>query len=201
MKDFTEVLADLTNLKGKELHSISGQAAPFFIEEIDEENGRIVLSVQGKRKSRPLQELQNIWSEMMKRPAVHVESFLSGSVVEWLNVDGKKNIAIVDNDTHEYGTIQKMDDEQEEIVVEREKLYDPATSAQGVELNEYQKAAAAIYEYVFATGYKLEASEDTIQGLYSDFNAKFSPEALSRIPDAELLTSLFYSSESTNVFW
>lgn len=213
MKDFTEVLADLTNLKGKELHSISGQAAPFFIEEIDEENGRIVLSVQGKRKSRPLQELQNIWSEMMKRPAVHVESFLSGSgssrnqpetilanlpYVEWLNVDGKKNIAIVDNDTHEYGTIKKMAAEQEEIVVEREKLYDPATSAQGVELNEYQKAAAAIYEYVFAAGYKLEASEDTIQSLYSDFNAKFSPEALSRIPDADLLTSLFYSSESTN---
>lgn len=213
MKEFTEVLADLTNLKGKELHSISGQATPFFIEEIDEENGRIILSVQGKRKSRPLQELQNIWSEMMKRPAVHVESFLSGSgssrnqpetilanlpYVEWLNVDGKKNIAIVDNDTHKYGTIQKMAAEQEEIVVERAKSYDPATGAQDAELNEYQKAAAVIHEYVFATGYELEASEDTLQGLYNNFNAKFSPEALSRIPDAELLTSLFYTSESTN---
>lgn len=213
MKDFTEVLADLTNLKGKELHSISGQATPFFIEEIDEDNGRIILSVQGKRKSRPLQELQNIWSEMIKRPAVHVESFLSGSgssrnqpetilanlpYVEWLNVDGKKNIAIVDNDTHEYGTIQKMNDEQEEIVVERVKSYAPATDTQDTELNEYQKAAAAIHEFVFSTGYKLEVSEETLQGLYNDFNAKFSPEALSRIPDAELLTSLFYTSESTN---
>ena len=29
MKSFTDVLADLENLRGKELRSISGQAAPF----------------------------------------------------------------------------------------------------------------------------------------------------------------------------
>ena len=213
MKNFTEVLADLTQLKGKELHSISGQATPFVIEEIDEESGRIVLVVQEKRKSRPLQELQDIWSVMMKKPAIHVDSFLSGSgssrnqpetilanlpYVEWLNVDGKKHIAIVENDTHMYGTIQKMAPEQEKIIAEKVKSYEPTASIQDTEVNEYQEAAAIIHEHTFTTGYDLDVSEDVLQGLYRDFNTKFSPEALSRIPDAELLTSLFYTSESTN---
>lgn len=213
MKDFDELLADLENLKGKELHSISGQATPFFIEEINEESGRIILSVQGKRRSRPLQELLSIWNEMLKRPAVHVESFLSGSgssrnqpetilanlpYVEWLNIDGKKNIAIVDVDTHEYGSIQKMDPEREEAVANRAKSYGPTTDTQEIELDEYQRAAAEIHEYVLSNGYELEASEDDLRGLYESFNAKFSPDALSHIPDSELLTSLFYSSESTN---
>lgn len=213
MKNFTEVLADLENLRGKELHSISGQAAPFVIEDIDSENGRINLSVQGKHKSRPLQELQNIWAELMKRPAVHVESFLSGSgssrnqpetilanlpYVEWLNVDGKKNIAVVDAEAHEYGTLQKMSPEQEEIVADRAKHYDPANEEQDVALDAYKEAALVIKDYVLTSGFNLDAPQDALESIYDSFNEKFSPEALSHIPDSELLTSLFYSSESTN---
>ena len=78
------------------------------------------------------------------------------------------------------------------------KVLNPPTDVQDAKLNEYQKAATIVNEYVCTTGYKLDASEDTLQRLYNDFNTKFSPEVLSRIPDAELLTSLFYSSESTN---
>lgn len=213
MKNFTEVLADLENLRGKELRSISGQAAPFIIKDIDAENGRINLTVQGKHKSRPLQELQNIWGELMKRPAVHVESFLSGSgssrnqpetilanlpYVEWLNVDGKKNIAIVDTETHEYGTLQKMSAEQEEIVADRAKHYDPANEEQENSLDLYEKAALVIKDHVLTTGFSLDASEEVLKSAYDSFTEKFSPDALLRISDSDLLTKMFYSSESTN---
>ena len=213
MKNFSDVLADLENLRGKELRSISGQAAPFIIEDIDSENGRINLSVQGKHKSRPLQELQNIWAELMKRPAVHVESFLSGSgssrnqpetilanlpYVEWLNVDGKKNIAVVDTETHEYGTLQKMSPEQEEAVADKAKHYDPANEEQNAALDEYKEAALVIKDYVLTTGFDLDAPQEALESIYDSFNEKFSPEALSHIPDSELLTAMFYSSESTN---
>ena len=62
----------------------------------------------------------------------------------------------------------------------------------------YHMAAKRIHDYVLSNGFTIEASEDDLHGIYDGFNAKFSPEALSRIPDVELLTALFYSSESTN---
>ncbi|HRV73276.1 MAG TPA: AAA family ATPase [Eubacteriales bacterium] len=66
------------------------------------------------------------------------------------------------------------------------------------ESDPYRLAAKRIHEYVLSNGFTLEVSEDELHELYGSFNAKFSPDALSRIPDAELLTALFYSSESTN---
>ena len=54
MKSFQEMLVDLEELRGMPLSSISGQATPFQIEEIDRENDRILLNVNGTSKSRPL---------------------------------------------------------------------------------------------------------------------------------------------------
>lgn len=127
MKSFQEMLVDLEELRGMPLSSISGQATPFRIEEIDRENDRILLNVNGTSKSRPLEELRKIWEVMCSLPAAHVDSVLGGSgssrsqpetilanlpYVEWLTVVGKKNIAYVGEDTHEKGTLRKMDDDK-----------------------------------------------------------------------------------------
>ncbi|MBQ9308540.1 MAG: AAA family ATPase [Clostridia bacterium] len=127
MKTFDNVLQDLNdNLIGKELPSISGKARPFSISELDFNERRYFINMGGKLKSRPFDELERIWQEMTSKPAVHVESFLGGSgssrnqpetilanlpYVEWLVVDGKKNIAYIDEDNHEYGTIKQMDED------------------------------------------------------------------------------------------
>lgn len=127
MKSFEEMLNDLEELKGMPLHSISGQATPFKIEEIDREDDRILLDVNGVSKSRPLDELRRIWDVMCSLPAAHVDSVLGGSgssrsqpesilanlpYVEWLTVNGRKNIAYIGDDTHAKGTLQKMNDDR-----------------------------------------------------------------------------------------
>jgi 5-methylcytosine-specific restriction endonuclease McrBC GTP-binding regulatory subunit McrB len=123
MKTFAEVISDLPNLFGLPLQSISGRATPFSVTEVDVYNDRLLLDVGGSTKTRPLDELQNIWTEMLLRPAVHVDSFLGGSgssrnqpetilanlpYVEHLMIDNKKHVAFVGKNTHEYGTIHPM---------------------------------------------------------------------------------------------
>lgn len=127
MKSFLEMRADLENLQGLTLNSISGQATAFTIIQIDDENDRLVLDVAGTPKSRPLDELRRIWAVMCEKPAVHVDSVLGGSgsarsqpetilanlpYVEWLQIEGKKNIAYIGDETHEYGTLRRMDEER-----------------------------------------------------------------------------------------
>ena len=129
MKSFIEMLSDLETLKGLPLSSISGQAVPFSIEEIDRESGRIVLNVNGGKKSRPLEELRKIWEVMCSQPAAHVDSVLSGSgssrnqpetilanlpYVEWVLIGGKKNIAYVGESTHQKGSLKQMPSERAE---------------------------------------------------------------------------------------
>lgn len=127
MKTYLEMLDDLLNLVGLPLESISGQATPFSISEIDRTNDRILLDINGHIKSRPLEELRKIWEVMCEKPCAHVDSVLGGSgssrsqpetilanlpYVEWLLVDGKKNIAYVGENTHSPGTLKRMDDER-----------------------------------------------------------------------------------------
>ena len=126
MKTFLEMLSDLEALIDTPLYSISGQATPFKITKIDLEGDRILLDVNGTSKSRPLEELRKIWEAMCELPCVHVDSVLGGSgssrsqpetilgnlpYVEWLNVSGKKNIAYIGENSHNSGTLKKMDDD------------------------------------------------------------------------------------------
>lgn len=125
MKKVEEVIRDIAeHLKGIPLNSISGRAAPFSVYEVDftKRNYLIQLS-EGTIKSRPLDEIERIWKEMLIKAAVHVESLLGGSgssrnqpetilanlpYVEWLPFNGKKHIAYVRENTHEYGTLKQM---------------------------------------------------------------------------------------------
>ena len=127
MKTFEDVIRDIDeHLKGLPLSSISGRAAPFSVYDLDFEKRSYYLELSGgKLKSRPFDEIERIWQEMTSKPAVHVESFLGGSgssrnqpetvlanlpYVEWLTIGGKKHIAYIDEETHEYGTLKQMDD-------------------------------------------------------------------------------------------
>jgi hypothetical protein len=125
MKTFQEVLVDIQqNLIGVELHSISGSAAPFRIEEVDYANNYVLLDVQSSRKTWSFERLQKVWDEMCLRPAANVEVVFGGSgssrnqvetifaslsYVEWLYVNNKKCIAYVGEETHPYGELKQMD--------------------------------------------------------------------------------------------
>ena len=108
-KTLLDVLKDIeTELIGKTLHGISGNASVFSVTEVDYENNNVVLDVQGKRKTWTFERLEKVWNEMYFRPAANVEVVFGGSgssrnqvetifaslaYVLWLNVNAKKCIA------------------------------------------------------------------------------------------------------------
>lgn len=122
--NFSDVRADIHKLVGLDLDSIR-PGAKITIVDVDDDKGSLVLrTASGQMRSRPIEELQRIWDEMMIAPAVHVEGVLHGSgtsrnqpetilanlpYVEWLKVDNKKHIAYVGKNTHAYGTLKQMD--------------------------------------------------------------------------------------------
>ena len=121
---FYDVIEDIKKLIGLDLQSIR-PGANIRIIEVDEERSCLILQTSvGATRSRPLGELQLIWNEMNRLPAVHVDEVLHGSgtsrnqpetifanlpYVEWLKLDNKKHIAFVGKNTHPYGTLKQMD--------------------------------------------------------------------------------------------
>ena len=121
---FNDVITDIKKLIGLDLQSIRPGANIRLIE-VDEERSCLILQTSvGVTRSRPLGELQLIWNEMNRLPAVHVDEVLHGSgtsrnqpetilanlpYVEWLKLDNKKHIAFVGKNTHPYGTLKQMD--------------------------------------------------------------------------------------------
>lgn len=121
---FNDVIKDIKKMIGLDLHSIR-PGANIRIIEVDEERSCVILQTSaGTTRSRPLGELQIIWNEMNRVPAVHVDEVLHGSgtsrnqpetilanlpYVEWLKLDGKKHISFVGNNTHPFGTLKQMD--------------------------------------------------------------------------------------------
>src|SRR6185503_4271360 len=107
---FSDVLSDIEKLKNKKLSSIR-KGAEITIEEVDRTNDRLILTTaRGKKKSRPLSEIQMLWERLCANAALHVDSALGGSgssrnqpetilanlpYVEWLSNERKKHIALV----------------------------------------------------------------------------------------------------------
>ena len=122
--NFLDVREDIHKLIGLELNSIR-PGAKITIVDVDDERGSLLIKTSsGQTRSRSIDELQKIWSEMMVSTAVHVEGVLHGSgtsrnqpetilanmpYVEWLKIDNKKHIAYVGKNTHAYGTLKQMD--------------------------------------------------------------------------------------------
>jgi len=91
---------------------------------------------------------------------------------------------------------QTTDEFQYEVSKPKESLIDENENEYGN--NPYQLAAKHICEHVSATGFEFDVSEEEIRKLYQDFYDKFSPEKLEKLPDDELLKSIFYSGDNTN---
>lgn len=135
--EFDELLLDIEKLFGLELKSIR-PGANIIVDSIDKENGRIIIRTKDNQtKSRPISELQKIWENLCVYPAVRVENALQGAgssrnhpetimanlpYIEWLLIDGKKHICLMDSKTHAYGTLRKMEDIQAEAMRENMKL-------------------------------------------------------------------------------
>lgn len=121
---FNDVIEDIKKLIGLDLQSIR-PGANIRILEVDEDHSCLLLQTSvGTTRSRPLGELQLIWNEMNRVPAVHVDEVLHGSgtsrnqpetilanlpYVEWLRLDNKKHIAFLGKNTHPFGTLKQMD--------------------------------------------------------------------------------------------
>lgn len=118
------LIDDVKKLIGLRLHSIR-PGAEITIISVDEEMDNLTLrTASGQMRSRPLRELREIWKQLQVSPAVHVDEVLHGSgtsrnqpetilanlpYIEWLKVNGNKNIAFVGKESHPYGTIKMMD--------------------------------------------------------------------------------------------
>ena len=121
---FNDVLNDIKKLIGLRLSSIRPGAEITILTVDEEQDNLILLTASGTQRSRPLRELRTIWELMMLKSAVHVDEALHGSgtsrnqpetilanlpYVEWLKVNGKKNLAYVGNPSHPFGTLKEMD--------------------------------------------------------------------------------------------
>ena len=121
---FNDVKKDIVKLIGLDLESVR-PGAGIRILNVDEEQGNLQLeTVSGQVRSRPLLELERIWNELQKSPAVHVDKVLNGSgtsrnqpetilanlpYIEWAKIHNKKHLIFVKEKTHPYGTLRQMD--------------------------------------------------------------------------------------------
>lgn len=131
---FSEVLEDIKQLVGLRLNSIK-EGAEITIKEVNVEDNRLVLTnSNGKKKSRPIGELEQIWERLCKDPAVHVDEVLQGSgssrnqpetilanlpYIEWFRYNNKKHIAYVGQRSHAFGTLKQMDQIQADEIRQR----------------------------------------------------------------------------------
>lgn len=121
---FEEVISDIVKLVGLNLESVR-PGAGIRILSVDLKQGNLQLqTVAGLVRSRPLYELERIWNELQRSPAVHVDQVLNGSgtsrnqpetilanlpYIEWAKIHNKKHLVYVGESTHAYGTLKKMD--------------------------------------------------------------------------------------------
>ena len=115
---FEDVKNDIVKLIGLDLESVR-PGAGIRILSVDLKQGNLQLkTVSGQVRSRPLLELERIWNELQKSPAVHVDQVLKGSgtsrnqpetilanlpYIEWAKIHNKKHLIFVKEKTHPYG--------------------------------------------------------------------------------------------------
>jgi hypothetical protein len=121
---FEDVINDIVKLVGLNLESVK-PGAGIQILSVDLKQGNLQLrTVSGSVRSRPLFELERIWNELQRSPAVHVDQVLNGSgtsrnqpetilanlpYIEWAKIHNKKHLIYVKESTHPYGTLRQMD--------------------------------------------------------------------------------------------
>jgi len=136
---FDDVLKDIAKFKGMKLLCISPHAMPLEVLEVNWDSKRVLVRASnGAETSRSFQELEKVWNALQEMPAVHVESdalhgggsmrnqpetiYANLPYIEFLTIDRKKHLVLVDEETHALGTLRQMDPIQaQEVVVRRKK--------------------------------------------------------------------------------
>lgn len=128
MKSFEEVLADIEQLKGMDLSSLSGSAKKITVKKVDYKEKRIYLTVEGGgTDTRSFEEIGKIYEALKSGRFVHVESILNGSgssrnrpetllaslpYIDWGQCGGKKCLLYRGQKTHALGTTHKLDSDE-----------------------------------------------------------------------------------------
>lgn len=122
--NFSDLLNDIDRLKGKRLGSLN-KGSNLIVTKVNRAEEKVELTtLDGTHKTRPFSELRLLWDKLNQLPAVHVDSALGGSgssrnqpetilanlpYIEYLRIDNKKHISLLQKDSHEIGTIRRMD--------------------------------------------------------------------------------------------
>jgi hypothetical protein len=160
---FDEVINDIEKMAGLELESIK-PGANITLTGIDRTAKRIELTTSvGNAKTRPFSELKKIWDKLCSSPAAHVDSVLGGSgssrnqpetvmanlpYIEWFFMDGKKHLTLMQEPTHDYGTLMRME-EVTAIEVKDKLMNFDNTACEMVIITEDIRSTGVSYENIF----------------------------------------------------
>jgi hypothetical protein len=118
---FKDLLSIWNGLRNRKLQSIR-KGAEITITDIDYSGGRIAVRSSSGSKSRSFAELEKVWVTLRADRIAHVDSVLGGSgssrnqpetlfaalpFVEYTVIDQKKHLVLLDEATHEAGTLKK----------------------------------------------------------------------------------------------
>lgn len=171
---FEEAIADLSNLQGRVLSSVSGSGSftlRVFAAGVDSWE---LTDAAGRHRRRPVAEVRRLWELLQTGMPVHVDSALGGSgssrnqpetllanlpYIEWLRLDGKKHLVYVGRCTHEPGSIKQTDPVAAEELRERMRSYEALPGLVAVTVD-----VAACVAQMRSLGWRWEALS---QGTYS----------------------------------
>lgn len=110
------------------------------------------------------------------------------------------------------GKVTNHDNDQEDLIRYQERVVTflqlSSTKVIGLENSgletddtpedEYHRAARVLTDHINEAGLTFEDHSDDVEAVRHEFMEKYSPEKLAALPDDQLLTTLFYSTDSDN---
>jgi len=220
MKSFDDVLKDIEALCFKELSSIKS-GANIIVQSVNRETQYVtVQSTVGAKKTRTRSfiELRKIRDALATYDPAHVDTVLAGAgssrnqpetifanlpYIEWLLIDRRKHIVAVREETHDLGTLRKMDGLQAQQLTDEFKAnlvrIQPGGCVVTGKLSELLKTFEDMGFGIQATGQgEYLAVRDGVQTLLIDQNLApdSTPTSYLLIDNLAEKMSLFYESKS-----
>lgn len=142
--DFEDVLNDIAKLCGKQLKAINPQTGFIEISDINKETQNFRVRINGRKESsRPISQLEKIWTALSHSRVADTEAISGGSgssrhvpetifanlpYVEHFKYNRKKQLYLNEDHTHEFGTLKSVEpSEYRKIKSKLDKLnrFDP----------------------------------------------------------------------------
>ncbi|MDR6264909.1 DUF262 domain-containing protein [Roseobacter sp. N2S] len=122
--NFADVLNDIAQLSGRQLHAVNPQTGFIEISAVHEDTASYRISINGKKEvSRPISQLEKVWDALSRYRVVDVEVLFGGSgssrhipetifanlpYVEHFKYNRKKHLYLAEEHTHELGSLQHV---------------------------------------------------------------------------------------------